>query len=192
MGKFKDLTGKKFHKLTVIERSGHDQYGKILWRCKCDCGNEIITLGSGLVNSHCKSCGCITRERWRENGRFKGLTNTRVFRIWKGMIYRCFSDNCDSYPDYGGRGITVCEEWQGTQGFFNFLSWALNNGYSDNLTIDRIDNNGDYKPSNCRWATMIQQANNRRRPKKVKNQYGEWDYKMPLPEPYEEDTNGKT
>ena len=97
------------------------------------------------------------------------------------MKKRCFDQKCESYSDYGGRGITICKEWQGTQGFFNFLSWALNNGYSNSLSIDRIDNNGNYEPNNCRWATMIQQANNRRKPKKVKNQYGEWDYRNPEP-----------
>ena len=184
MGKFKDLTGMKFNKLTVIEQAGHDKYNKILWRCMCDCGRETITHGRDLVNGHCKSCGCALNEHRREEGRFKGLSNTRPFRIWKGMIARCFNPNCDSYSDYGGRGISVCSEWQGTQGFFNFLSWALNNGYSNDLSIDRVNNNGDYEPSNCRWATWTQQANNRRKPDKVVNQYGEWNYRMPLPEAY--------
>jgi hypothetical protein len=184
VGKFKDLAGMKFNKLTVIEQAGHDKYNKILWRCMCDCGRETITHGRDLVNGHCKSCGCALNEHRREEGRFKGLSNTRPFRIWKGMIARCFNLNCESYSDYGGRGISVCSEWQGTQGFFNFLSWALNNGYSNDLSIDRVDNNGDYEPSNCRWATWTQQANNRRKPDKVVNQYGEWNYRMPLPEPY--------
>ena len=189
MGKFKDLTGMRFNKLTVLEKAGHDKYNKILWKCVCDCGNVTITHGRDLVNGHCKSCGCALNENRREEGRFKGLSNTRVFRIWKGMNRRCFSEGDPVYADYGGRGITVCKEWRGTQGFFNFLSWALNNGYSEMLTIDRINNNGNYEPSNCRWATWIQQANNRRRPDKVKNQYGEWDYRMPLPELFKGDTD---
>lgn len=185
MGKFKDLTGMRFGKLTVIEQAGHDKYSKILWRCVCDCGNETITLGRGLINGKCKSCGCILSERKREDGKYKGLSDTRPYRIWKGMITRCYNINCESYPDYGGRGISVCDEWRGVQGFFNFLSWALNNGYSNDLSIDRVDNNGNYEPSNCRWATWIQQANNRRRPDKITNQYGEWDYRRPLPKPYQ-------
>lgn len=186
MGTFKDLTGMKFNRLTVIEQAGRDKYGKILWSCICDCGNETITHGRDLINGHCKSCGCILSANRKEDGRFKGLSNTRIFRIWKGMIGRCMNPNNDSYSDYGGRGISVCQGWQGTQGFFNFLSWALNNGYADSLSIDRINNDGDYCPENCRWATWVQQANNKRRPKRIKNQYGEWDYKMPLQEPFRE------
>ena len=188
MGKFKDLTGMKFNRLTVIEQAGRDSYNKILWLCRCDCGRETITHGRDLVNGHCKSCGCAKNENRREEGRFKGLSQTRPFRIWKGMIRRCNDESCESYPDYGGRGIEVCNEWQGTQGFFNFLAWALDNGYSETLTIDRIDNNGNYEPVNCRWATWTQQANNRRRPATIKNQYGEWGYRMPLPKPYEGET----
>ena len=184
MGKFKDLTGLKFGKLRVLERAGYDNHKKILWKCACDCGNFTVTHGRDLVNGRCKSCGCALNEHKRENSKYKGLSDTRLFRIWKGMIARCTNPNNESFSDYGGRGISVCKEWQGTQGFFNFLSWALNNGYSDALSIDRIDNNSGYEPNNCRWATWVQQANNRRRPDKVVNQYGMWDYKMPLPEPY--------
>lgn len=191
MGKFKDLTGLKFGKLRVLERAGYDNHKKILWRCACDCGNFTVTHGRDLVNGHCKSCGCALNERRREEGKYKGLSDTRPFRIWKGMISRCNNPNNDSFSDYGGRGIFVCKEWQETQGFFNFLSWALNNGYADNLSIDRIDNNGGYEPNNCRWATWVQQANNRRKPDKVVNQYGVWDYKMPLPEPYRREKEAK-
>lgn len=184
MGAFKDLSGMRFNKLTVIEQYGRDQYGKILWRCLCECGNETVTHGRDLVNGHCKSCGCICNMRKSENGKYKGLSKTRIFTIWKGMHYRCESSKCDCHELYGGRGIKVCEEWTGTQGFFNFLRWSLENGYADGLSIDRKNNDGDYEPSNCRWTDWVTQAKNRRKPEKVKNQYGVWDYREPLPEPY--------
>lgn len=184
MGKFKDLTGMKFNMLTVIERHGKDKYGKILWKCKCDCGNEIVTHGRSLINGHCKSCGCILNKKQKENARYKGFHKSRIFNIWRSMKDRCSNPKNKNYKYYGERGISVCEEWIGDQGFFNFLLWSINNGYSNKLSIDRIDTNGNYTPDNCRWVDAITQANNRRRPEKVRNQYGVWDYKNIIPSPY--------
>lgn len=189
MGKFKDLTGLKFGKLTVIEQAGHDKYNKILWKCKCDCGNETITHGRDLVNGHCKSCGCLLGEKRKENGKFKGFSHTRIFTIWKGMIYRCTNPNCDDYDLYGGRGITVCKEWLGEQGFFNFVAWSLENDYAKELTIDRIDGNKGYSPNNCRWTDWSTQRRNQNRTVAI-NQYGTWEMKKPLPEPYKAESEG--
>ncbi len=188
MSRARDLTGMTFNQLTVIERAGKDKYGKILWRCKCSCGNEVVTHGRSLVNGHCKSCGCLKNKDKDINSEYKGLSHTRIFGIWKGMRQRCNNPKCASYPLYGGRGIKLCEEWnEGSNGFFRFLRWSLENGYRPDLSIDRINNDGNYEPSNCRWTDMETQANNRRKPPKVVNQYGVWDYRKPLPTPYKKE-----
>lgn len=182
MGAFKDLSGLRFGKLTVIEQAGHDRYNKILWRCKCDCGNETITHGRDLVNGHCKSCGCLLNEKRREESKYKGFNNTRIYNIWRGIVQRCENPKCKAYSDYGQKGIKVCNEWSGTQGFFNFVSWSLENGYGKELTIDRIDGNKGYSPDNCRWADWSTQRRNQNRTVAV-NQYGTWELKKQLPTP---------
>lgn len=112
MGKFKDITGMTFGKLTVLERAGYDGYRKILWRCACECGNITVTHGRDLVNGHCKSCGCALNENRREEGKYKGLSDTRPFRIWKGMVARCMNPNNDSYADYFEEGRSQ-RNWKG-------------------------------------------------------------------------------
>lgn len=158
-----DLIGKKFTNLTVIEEAGRNKDGRVIWLCKCDCGNYHKTLGKYLLEGSTTSCGCRRAKILADEAeaiKTHGMSNTKLYSVWSGMKRRCNNPNDDSYNNYGGRGIKVCEDWNK---FENFYEWAINNGYSGELTIDRINVDGDYEPSNCRWADHKTQGNNTRR-----------------------------
>lgn len=159
MGKFVDLIGKRFGRLTVICKDGIDKQGGAVWLCECKCGNVKPICSRNLIHSNVQSCGCLTQDVAREAKTTHGFSNTRLYNIWEGIKRRCLSDKHSRYYDYGGRGIKVCEEWKC---FEPFKDWAMINGYSENLTIERKNVNGNYEPSNCTWATKEEQAHNTR------------------------------
>jgi hypothetical protein len=156
----KDLTGKRFGKLEVLYLHSHGGNGKsVKWTCKCDCGNVVNIASVNLLRGHTQSCGCFHKERLKASRVKHHMSNTRLYNIWQHMNSRCYKATNKAYSNYGGRGIKVCEEWKDSA---NFMEWALNNGYQNNLTIERIDVNGNYEPGNCKWITKKEQGYNKR------------------------------
>ena len=160
-----DLTGKVFGRLTVLGPAPRPENSKNqykYWKCRCTCGKEKVVDGGSLRSGNTKSCGCLLKEQARESKTKHGMKGTRLYNIYKGMKQRCYNPNNKDYKDYGARGVKVCDEWNGENGFINFSKWAMTHGYSDDLTIDRINVDRGYFPDNCRWADYFTQANNRR------------------------------
>lgn len=156
-----DFTGMRFGRLTVVEKADH---GRSWWKCKCDCGNEKEVVAYRLFEL--KSCGCYEKENLKKigkNNKTHGMTDTRLYHVYSNIHDRCYNPNYKYYHRYGGRGITVCEEWK--HSFENFYKWAIESGYDESKSgkeqsLDRIDVNGNYEPSNCRWVTQKQQMHN--------------------------------
>ena len=168
-----NLAGRRFGRLVAVKDAGRDHRKQVLWLCRCDCGSTKTAIASRLLGGNVRSCGCLHADVLKDMATKHGLVrdqNTgkraRLYNAWKKMKQRCYNPNDPKYENYGGRGIAVCEEWVGD--YKAFHDWAMGNGYRDDLTIDRINNDGNYEPGNCRWADSKTQANNRRQRRYLK------------------------
>lgn len=158
-----NLCGQRFGRLTVLEYAGSSKNRHSRFLCRCECGNEKIIVGDSLIRGKTLSCGCLHRENISKMMTVHGATrdNPRLYSAWINMKDRCNNPANKYYADYGGRGITVCGEWENN--VVSFVEWALLNGYDEKLTLDRVDNNGNYCPENCKWSTPKEQSRNTRR-----------------------------
>lgn len=164
--------GERYGRLVVIAQAGRNKENRLQYLCKCDCGNEATVLGKHLHSGNTKSCGCFKREAGLAANTTHGLSKTRLYRIWGNMIDRCERESSAKFPRYGGRGISVCAEWRND--FQAFYDWAMSAGYDPEAgygecTLDRKDNDGDYCPENCRWATNKQQSLNKECTRKIEH-----------------------
>ena len=165
MGKKINLAGRKFRKLTALHDTGERKWGLVMWLCRCDCGNLTRVVGSHLINGNTKSCGCLRNEMPGKKPIHgdAGYTKARLYITWRNMKDRCYNPRAVGYRYYNAKDIKVCPEWKND--YPAFKTWAINNGYKDNLTIDRIDSWGDYRPDNCQFISKSENTRKARREK---------------------------
>lgn len=170
----RNLTGRRFGRLTALKGTGKRTAGSIIWMCLCACGNFTMVQANNLKNGNTRSCGCLRQDvakkiRYKHGDSCRDLIS-RLYKIWDSMKTRCYSPISKDYKNYGKRGIKVCDEWKNNYRTFKF--WAILNGYQDNLTIDRIDNDGNYEPSNCQWLTRSDNLKKRHLERRLKLSLG--------------------
>ena len=161
MSVFRDLTGMKFGRLTVLKRVENNKHGQACWLCKCSCGNEIVVVGGSLKSGLTQSCGCLQREFMRNINLSHGMSHTKIYKKWKGMMARCYNPKHKNFGDYGGRGIRVCERWHVFDNFYEDVSQMEHFG-EKGYSLERENNDKDYCPENCHWASAKEQCRNRR------------------------------
>lgn len=162
MSRLIDLTGQKFGRLTVIERAKNAKYSSVRWLCQCDCGQQTVVTAGNLKNNHTRSCGCLRRDINSKIHYIHGYSHSKnkrneIYTIWKDIVKRCNNSNCNNYENYGGRGIRICNKWLK---FINFLEDMGERPRG--MSVDRINNDGDYCPENCKWSTRKEQNRNSR------------------------------
>ena len=162
-GKIKDLSGKRFGRLVVVSKTDDRIHRHVLWKCLCDCGKECLVSSNSLSTGRTQSCGCLLNEARSVSRITHHMSNEKIYAVWQGMRKRCFSRYHKDYESYGGRGITVCAEWQKSfQAFYDSVS-SLQHFGEKGYSLDRINNDGNYEPGNVRWATQKDQMNNTRK-----------------------------
>lgn len=173
MSALKDLTGRRFGRLVVIERAGSTYKKESTWVCLCDCGKSCVASSYNLRSGNTKSCGCFNSEASTKRMTIHAKSRSRLYMVWSNIKQRCLNPSSGRYHQYGGRGITICDEW--AHNFQAFYDWAMANGYDENAprgqcTIDRIDNDKGYSPDNCRWVDMKVQRHNRSDSRRIQNE----------------------
>ena len=158
MSKINNLQNRKFGRLTVIEMTKKRKNRHVIWKCVCDCGNEVFVASNNLLCGQTRSCGCLQRELASKNNTVHGMRKTRIYNSWAHMIDRCNNPNNAHFKDYGGRGISVYKRWYKFENFFADMGEM-----PDELTLERKNNNGNYEPKNCKWATRLEQQANTRK-----------------------------